>query len=140
MKKTVILFSLILMTSLLSCEKNDYKTEIFNDNFKIIYGDWKNVSPIHRCIIQVPSDTVCFDKLIIKKIGKFDVYTNDGLDYSGKIEIKTQTEDKLIVEFNPPGVFLGNSRSIQFQGNDTLIINIHCIDCLCCNYIFAKIK
>jgi hypothetical protein len=105
MKKTVILFSLILMTLLLSCEKDDYKTEIFNDNFKIIYGDWKNVSPIHRCIIQVPSDTVCFDKLIIKKIGKFEVYTNDGLDYSGKIEIKTQTEDKLIYHLYIPQIF-----------------------------------
>jgi len=141
MKKVVIVIIslLILITLLLYCERDDYKTEIFNDTFKIIYGEWKHIESHVRHVIHFSQDTLFFDKLIIKPIGKFYIYTNEGLFYNGKIIIKNQTDTKLIVEFNPPGPFFQEEFFIRFQSNDTMLLDPNCLDCLT-YYAFARIK
>jgi hypothetical protein len=130
----------MLMISLLSCERDDYKTEIFNDTFKIIYGDWKHISSNFRYIIHKNSDTLYFEKLIIKPIGKFEAYTNKGLFINGKIIIETQTEDRLIVEFDPPGFFGDDIYNIHFQNDDTFYMACYSIDCRLGDFIFSRIK
>jgi hypothetical protein len=139
MKKIAFILSLILMISLLSCERDDYKTEIFNDTFKIIYGEWKHSSSNFMYIIH-KSDTLCFKKLIIKPIGKFETYTNEGLFNDGKIIIETQTIDRLMVKFDPPRFFGDNKYYIHFQSYDTLHMDCYSIDCFCCNFLFTRIK
>ena len=120
-KKISILSCVLFIVGIYSCEK-EYKEEIFNDKYIIIYGQWKHIETIGGWNGGMRNTTEY--TLNIYPIGKFSAPDIE----NGKITIIEQTESQLRVRFEPQ---IGNAgeKYINFNGNDTMYVNDSCLDC-----------
>ena len=87
-----ILFGLILI-AFISCKKEtEYKSEIFLDKYRVIYGNWQ-----YRYSVDENGGTVLKENHTIEfiPIGKFSY--NGGV--TGQIGIVRQDTDNLIIDF-----------------------------------------
>jgi hypothetical protein len=110
MKRVIPLILIFISFNLSSCEKV-YRDEIFNDQYIVIYGEWRHFETAGGVISTEPY-TVKFTP-----IGKFSY--NKGK--TGIVTIKKQNENALIMDFN--SLFPEVSEAyIGFHGDDTMSI------------------
>ena len=107
-----------------------YYSEIFDEEFLDIYGEWelKSVSGgIHG-----GGHELNFDILEIEKIGQYRFFKDGETIERGKIIIEEQTSESLRISLEPdPGseVFMFDSEKFVFlSGSDTLDLNSPCCD------------
>jgi hypothetical protein len=114
MKKVTVLAFISLLYILSSCIEV-YRDEIFNDQYKVIYGEWRHLQTTGGWsggIISTEDYTIKFTP-----IGKFSY--NNGK--TGIITIKKQNENALLIDFN--SLFPKASEAyISFHGDDTMSI------------------
>jgi hypothetical protein len=72
-----------------------YNTEIFESQFKTIYGSWK-LQKIQTGWGEIAPD---FDYLVINPFGTFSILRNDTVLANGKIEIVVQDKKVLDIKF-----------------------------------------
>lgn len=114
MKKYISLLLIFTACLFTSCEKV-YRDEIFNNKYKIIYGEWRHFETTGGWsggIISKEDYTIKFTP-----VGKFS-YNNGKM---GIITIKEQNENRLLIDFNSlfPNLSLA---VIGFHGDDTMSI------------------
>ena len=125
--KIPILLCVLFVIDVSSCEK-EYKEEIFNDKYIIIYGQWKHIETIGGWNGAIRNTTEY--TLNIYPIGKFSAPNIE----NGKILIIEQTESQLRIRFEPQLETTGE-KYINFNGNDTMYVNDSCLDCYSSLYI-----
>jgi hypothetical protein len=109
-----VFLAMICMFCLFTSCKEVYRDEIFNNQYIVIYGEWK-----HLGISGSRSGMISSDNYTLKftPIGKFSY--NNGK--TGIITIKIQNENALLLDFN--SLFPKASEAyIYFHGDDTMSI------------------
>jgi hypothetical protein len=113
--KNVSFLVCVFLSFLFSSCKEVYRDEIFNDQYKVIYGEWRHLETTGGWsggIISKEDYTIKFTP-----IGKFSY--NNGK--TGIITIKKQNENALLIDFN--SLFPKASEAyIAFHGDDTMSI------------------
>lgn len=114
MKKYALLIILISVFFLTTCKKV-YRDEIFNNQYNIIYGEWRHFETtggFSGGVISREDYTIKFTP-----IGKFSY--NNGK--TGIITIREQNENRLLIDFN--SLFPKTAvEVIAFHGDDTISI------------------
>jgi hypothetical protein len=114
MKKYTLLIILFSAFFLTNCKKV-YRDEIFNNQYNIIYGEWrhfKTTGGLNGGIISRENYMIKFTP-----IGKFSY--NDGK--TGIITIREQNENRLLIDFN--SLYPKASVAvIAFHGDDTMSV------------------
>jgi hypothetical protein len=134
MTKFKILIFVILMAlsfMIISCHSKSnnaykidtsaYNTEIFESQFKMIYGSWE-LQRIETGWGEIAPD---FDYLVINPFGTFSILRNDTVLANGKIEIVVQDKKVLDIKFVTNSnrnldLLSDNEKTIEFK-NDNLI-------------------
>jgi len=114
-----------------SCAKdflddNYHRKEIFNTEYKDIYGTWRLVESISAVSGSFEAD---FDHLDIYTYGNFKKIRNDTILQKGVIEIIEQTSSKLKIDFIPIYAIPTGSKWVRFYGIDTLRLTDSCSEC-----------
>jgi hypothetical protein len=145
--------SILMIMSIVGCEsKNDhieyiidkfaentyYTAEIFSKPYQGIYGLWK-LDQISGGIHGGGHDPN-FEFLKVKRFGIYGFIDNDSLLEYGRIVIGGQTEDPLLITFEPDehsGTFTYDAEKyVHLYGNDTLLLASPCCDRY--NYHFIR--
>ena len=157
MKKVnkISIFSLLLVITALSCEKDAvlvdyiidgftknkyYDAEIFSEPNLDIYDKWElyAVSGGIHGGGHVPN----FDFLKMNKYGIYGFIRNDTILEFGRIKIDEQTSDILLITFEPDensDTFMYDSEKyVNLIGNDTLILESPCCDRYNYHFIIQK--
>ncbi len=141
----ICLLILIACIGLLSCEKDDdivydaidelaekyyYESEIFDDPYLDIYGQWKCYDISGGWTDQ--GYEVDFDLLKIKRFGIYGFLRNDSILEYGYIRIDTLINTNLIISFVPDensDLYLPDPEKwVHFFGEDTLFLPSPCCD------------
>jgi hypothetical protein len=116
-----------------------YETEIFNQTFTEVYGNWKLYEVTGG--IHGGGHDLNFDFLSIKKYGIYAFIKDDNILEFGRIHIDDQTNESLSITFNPhpkSEIFMYDSEKIiTLQVNDTLFLDSPCCDRF--NYHFSRV-
>jgi photosystem II stability/assembly factor-like uncharacterized protein len=133
LKSTFITVWIVLAAFLSHCERDNYQI-----NFNELYGDWtlRNVSGGWSGGSIAPT----FDILSIDQRMRFAVYRNDTLLSRGRIEVVSQNEYDMTVDFKSVDNIFGegifNTIKIVRLTHDTLSLSDNCSDCN--SYFFVK--
>jgi hypothetical protein len=123
--------------------KNDhyYNTEIFNNSYKEVYGEWILKAVSGELATQGYSPE--FERIVIEKIGMFKVFRNDSLLGFGRINvIEEVAEQALKISFSPDR----GLTTISFYGTDKFLslrdnhLNLFASCCQQFNYHFERLK
>jgi len=118
MKK--LAFYILTILLVLGCKKD---TDSFNDNFSFLYGNWIPYSlEVGMYSTHKPLDFG--DKVLFIRNNSYKVIQDNIIIVSGKINIVTQTIDKLIINFIPKEYDPDDLTSIRFPRSD-LILFVH---------------
>jgi len=115
MKKIPVCVIITLISFFVSSCEEVYRDEIFNNQYNIIYGEWRHFETtggLSGGVISKENYTIKFTP-----IGKFSY--NNGK--TGLITIREQNENRLLIDFNSlfPDVSVA---IIAFHGDDTMSI------------------
>ena len=156
MTKTILIFLLAIILSLMSCQKDEkkiyttldsietkeyYNAEIFTQPYLSIYGKWKLFATSGG--FSGTGIDLNFDYLEIRKYGVYGLTQNGNLLEYGKIIITPQTNEnrlKVYLEKDEYSNLLmrDNEKYIDFYGSDTLFLSAPCCDRI--NYHFIREK
>ena len=144
-KLRILITAFIVSITLLGCEGDSiqikdildqfpideyYESEIFNDNFLVIYGKWELYDVTGG--IHGGGHDLNFDYLRIKEYGMYAFIRNDSTLEYGQIRIDEQTNDFLTITFEPhpdSEIFMYDpEKYIEFSGMDTLALVSPCCD------------
>ncbi len=110
-----------------------YSNKILNEKYLKLYGTWKVYSTSGG--FTGTGYKPDFDYLVMKPNGIFGVVRNDTLITAGKIIIRDQTDDDLLVDFIPEKdpdklhveILQDSEKYVTIKG-DTLHLNAPCCD------------
>lgn len=131
-----LIFTCIAIVLSISCEEED--SGIFNDTFKSLYGEWELYSVSGG--FGGSGHELNFDNLIVEKQNNYSIVKNDTIQEYGKIIIKEQDSEELLIEFvlteGELPFMIFPSANVKFYGSDTLSLNGTCCDWY--NYHFVR--
>ena len=117
-----------------------YESEIFDGIYLELYGKWKLYGVSGG--FHGGGHEINFDFLEVQQFGIYGFIRNDSILEFGKIKIHEQTNEELLITFEPDdhsGVFMFDSEKyIDFFDNDTVSFNSPCCDRY--NYHFERVK
>ena len=123
--KRIVIFGALLFIGLLSCEK-----ETNNDPLLDIYGIWELYGVSGG--VNGGEHELTFDFLEIESDGIYRFIRNDSIIEFGRIKIDEQTNETLLITFEPDAnseTFMYDPvKNINLFGEDTLSLDSPCCD------------
>lgn len=107
-----------------------YSSEIFDESNMLIYGHWKLDSVLGGFSGQGHSNH--FEYLDISPFGAYKILRNDSLKEFGKIEIKLQQNDTLLIELQRDSLsstlLYDTEKYVEFNGANNIYFTAPCCD------------